>query len=316
MQWLNYQHLLYLWAVARRGSVAAAAEELSLSGPTLSAQIRKLEESLGEKLLRRSGGRMVLTDAGRLIMPYAEQIFALGQQITEVSQGRLVPRSPRLAVGSVLALSHLVVYRLLEPALHVRPRLQLIVREDRPDRLLADLAAHDLDIVFSDTVLPAQARGQFFTHFLGESGMSFYAVPRVAAMYRARFPRSLHGAPLLLLSEHSTAGQALDLWLEAQHIRPDIIGRFDGFSMARVFAEAGEGILAAPWLIEPELEQRYGVQAIARIAELKTEFYAISLERKIQHPGVAAICRAIQQRMLTLPGKPRRRSRGAAARKA
>lgn len=313
MQWLNYQHLLYLWAVARRGSVAAAAEELSLSGPTLSAQIRKLEESLGEKLLRRSGGRMVLTDAGRRIMPYAEQIFSLGQQITEVTRGGAVPESLRLAVGSVLALSHLVVYRLLQPALRVRPRLQLTVREDRADRLLADLAAHDLDIVFSDTVLPAQARGQFFSHFLGETGMSFYAVPRLAALYRSGFPRSLHGAPMLLLSEHSAAGHALDLWLESQRIRPDVVGRFDGFPMARVFAESGAGIVAAPWLIEPELEQRYGVQAIARIAELKTQFYAISLERKIQHPGVTAICNAIQDQLRTAPGKSRRRRRASAA---
>lgn len=315
MQWLNYQHLLYLWAVARRGSVTAAAEELSLSGPTLSAQIRKLEESLGEKLLRRSGQRMVLTDAGRLIMPYAEQIFSLGQQITELSRGGLVPHSLRLAVGSVLSLSHLVVYRLLEPALRVRPRLQLVVREGRPDRLLADLAAHDLDIVFSDTVLPAQARGQFFSHFLGETGMSFYAVPRLAALYRARFPRSLHGAPLLLPSEHSAAGHALDLWLETQQIRPEVIARFDGFAMARVFAESGEGVLAAPWLIEDELEQRYGVRAIARIPELKTQFYAISLERKIQHPGVAAICNSIQDKLLPFPRERRRRSRGAAARR-
>lgn len=313
MQWLNYQHLLYLWAVARRGSVTAAAEELSLSGPTLSAQIRKLEESLGEKLLRRSRGRMVLTDAGRLIMPYAEQIFSLGQQITELSRGGLAPESLRLAVGSVLALPHLLVYRLLEPALRVRPRLQLIVREGRPDRLLADLAAHDLDIVFSDSVLPAQTRGQFFSHFLGETGMSLYAVPRLAALYRARFPRSLHGAPLLLLSECSAAAQALDAWLESRHIRPDVIGRFDSFSLARVLADSAEGILAAPQLIEPELQQRYGMQAIASIAELKTQLYAISLERKIQHPGVAAICNAIRDKLLTAPREPRRRSRRPAA---
>ncbi len=313
MQWLNYQHLLYFWAVARRGSVSAAADELRLSAPTLSAQIRLLEDSLGQKLLRRSGRRIVLTDAGRLIMPYAEQIFSLGQQITEVSRGGLAPHSLRLAVGAVDVLSHLVVYRLLEPALRVRPRVQLIVRVDRPERLLADLAAHDLDIVFSDTVLPGQAHSQFFTHFLGESGMSFYAVPRLAALYRRGFPRSLDGAPLLLLSEHTAAGHALDLWLEAHQIRPEVIGRFDGFAMARVFAESGEGILAAPWLIEPELEQRYGVEAIARIAELRTQFYAISLERKIQHPGVSAICRGIKDQLLAAARGPRPRSRGTVA---
>ncbi len=313
MQWLNYQHLLYFWAVARRGSVAAAANELRLSGPTLSAQIRRLEESLGDKLLRRSGRRLVLTDTGRLIMPYADQIFSLGQQITEVSRGGLAPRPLRLAVGVVDVLSHLVVYRLLEPALRLRPRMQLIVRADRPERLLADLAAHDLDIVFSDSVLPAQARTQFFTHFLGESGMSFYAVPRLAALYRRRFPRSLEGAPLLLLSEHTAAGHALDLWLESHRIRPEVIGRFDGFAIARVFAESGEGVLAAPWLIEPELEQRYGVKSIGRIPELKTQFYAVSLERKIQHPGVSAICNGIQEKLRAVAAKPRLRSRSSAA---
>lgn len=290
MQWLNYQHLLYFWAVARRGSVTAAANELRLAVPTLSAQIRKLEESLGHKLLRRAGNRLVLTDAGARMMPYAEEIFSLGQQVTELFQGA-GHRSPlRLAVGCVDLLPRWLTYRLLEPALRQPQQFQVMFRKDRPERLMADLAAHDLDIVFSDVpVLPAM-RTQFSTQLLGESGTSFYAVPRIANSYLRNFPRCLEGAPVLLPGEQFSIGRALDVWFESKKIRPKIVGRFDDFAMARVFAEAGEGILAAPWVIEPELESRYQMKRIGRVGSVRTQYYAISLHRKLQHPGIAAIC--------------------------
>ena len=195
MQWLNYQHLLYFWAVARRGSVTAASNELRLAAPRLSAQIRKLEESLGYKLLRRSGNRLVLTDAGVRVMPYAEEIFSLGQQVTELYQGTSHRTPLRLAVGTVDVLPRWLTYRLLEPALRQPQQFQVIFRKDRPERLMADLAAHDLDIVFSDVpVIPAM-RTQFLTQLLGESGTSFYATQQIATSYLRNFPRCLEGAP-------------------------------------------------------------------------------------------------------------------------
>jgi LysR family transcriptional regulator, transcriptional activator of nhaA len=290
MQWLNYQHLLYFWAVARRGSVIAAANELRLAAPTLSAQIRKLEESLGHKLLRRSGHRLVLTDAGVRIMPYAEEIFSLGQQVTELFQGTTHRTPLRLAVGTVDVLPRWLAYRLLEPALRQPQQFQVTFRKDRPERLMADLAAHELDIVFSDVPVIAAMRAQFFTQLLGESGTSFYAVPQIAGSYLRNFPRCLEGAPVLLPGEQFSIGRALDLWFESKKIRPRVVGRFDDFAMARVFAEAAEGILAAPSVIEPELESRYEMKRIGRVSSVRTQYYAISLQRKIQHPGIAAIC--------------------------
>ncbi len=290
MQWLNYQHLLYFWAVARRGSVTAAATELRLAVPTLSAQIRKLEESLGHKLLRRSGNRLVLTDAGVRMMPYAEEIFSLGQQVTELFQGSGYHTPLRLAVGSVDVLPRWLTYRLLEPALRQPQKFQIVFRKDRPERLMADLAAHELDIVFSDVPVIPTMRAQFFTHLFGESGTSFYAAPRIANLYPRNFPRCLEGAPVLLPGEQFSIGRSLDLWFESRKIRPRVIGRFDDFAMARVFAEAGEGILAAPWIIEPELESRYQMKRIGRVGSVRTQYYAISLQRKVQHPGIAAIC--------------------------
>lgn len=290
MKWLNYQHLLYFWAVARRGSITAAADELRLSGPTLSAQIHKLEESLGEELLRRSGHRLVLTDGGRRLMPYAEEIFSLGQQVTELFQGSADGGGLRLAVGSVDVLPRWLTYRLVEPALRLPRQTQIVFRKDRSERLMAELAAHDLDIVFSDVPVVPAMRTQFFTHLLGECGMSFYAIPRVRERYGNHFPRCIEGAPLLLPSEHTAIGHGLDLWFESRKIRPNVVGRFDDFAMARVFAEYGEGILVAPWVIEADLEWRHNMQRIGRISSVRAQFYAISLERKVQHPGVAAIC--------------------------
>lgn len=282
---INYQHLLYFWAVARRGSVAAAASELRLSAPTLSAQIRKLEEAVGEKLLRRSGRRILLTDAGRLLTPYAEEIFALGQQVTELFNGRPTCRPMRLAVGMVDVLPRWLAYRLVMPALRLPQRVQLIFREDRPERLLAELAAHDLDIVFSDAPAVPTMRVHFSTQLLGECDVGFYAIPHLAAKYRREFPGCLDGAPLLLLGENTVIGHALDSWLESQKLRPVCAGRFDDFALARVFAEIGEGILAAPSVTGADLEGRYAMTCIGRISSVRAPDHRGEQDKELCTPG-------------------------------
>ncbi len=306
MQWLNYQHLLYFWAVARRGSVAAAAAELRLSPPTLSAQIRKLEDSIGEMLLRRTGRRVVLTDAGRLLLPYAEEIFALGQQVTELFNGRTTCRPMRLAVGIVDVLPRWLAYRLVQPALRLPQRVHLLFREDRPERLLAELVAHDLDIVFSDAPASPTMRAHYSTQLLGECGVSFYAVPHLAAKYRRGFPHCLDGAPLLLLSENTAIGRALDTWLDAQELRPVCAGRFDDFASARVFAEAGEGILATPSVAGVDLEARYAMRRIGYVSAVRAQYYAISLERRTPHPALAVICNTACHALFTAEAGRRR----------
>jgi len=293
MEWLNYHHLLYFWTVARTGSVAAASKELRLAAPTISNQIGKLEDSLGEKLFRRSGRGLVLTDMGRIAMRYADEIFSLGQEFASTMKERPTGRPLRFCVGIVDVLPKVVAFRLLEPALHLGIPLRLICREDRPDHLLADLAMHDVDVVLSDTPASPVVNIRTFSHLLGESGVTFFA-PKKLTRLKKDFPRSLDGAPFLLPLENTTFRRDLNEWFYSQKIQPLVLGEFADFALLRVFAEEGFGIFAAPSVIEAQL-RAYGFQKVGKTNQITVRFYAISVERQLQHPAVVAICGAARR---------------------
>jgi LysR family transcriptional regulator, transcriptional activator of nhaA len=297
MEWLNYHHLLYFWTVARRGSVAAASAELRLAAPTVSAQIKKLEGRLGEKLLQRSGRRLVLTDAGHLVMSYAQEIFSLGQELTSAIKERPTGRPLRLVVGIADVLPKWIAYRLIEPALHLGERVQVVCREGRPERLLLDLAAHDLDVILSDAPMPASLNVRAFSHLLGDCGTSFFAKPKLAALLRRRFPRSLQGAPFLLPSGNTTFRRSLDQWFELQGVRPAWVGEFDDFALLRTFADAGTGAFAAPSVLDHEMKSKYGFGKFGHTDAVRGRFYAISVERKLKHPAVVAISEAGREKL-------------------
>jgi len=300
MEWLNYHHLLYFWLVARRGSIAAASAELRLSPPTVSAQIHKLEENFGAQLLRRSGRRLVLTDTGKLVMPYAEEIFALGRELDDAVRGADTARHLRLAVGVTDAVPKMLAYRLLEPAFQLKQPVQLVCHESSPARLFAELAVHELDLVIGDAPAGADVRIRLFNHHIGDCGMVFCALPELARRFRRHFPHSLDGAPLLL-SEQGGVRPRLDHWLEAKEVRPWVAGRFDDFSMARTFAARGRGILPAPALVEKELRGQHGLVRVGITADVLYSYYVISIDRRIQHPATRAIFEAARQNLFRAP---------------
>lgn len=288
MEWLNYHHLLYFWTVARTGSIAAASKELRLAPPTISNQIGTLEKNLGDKLLRRSGRGLVLTDKGRIAMRYADEIFSLGQEFTSTMNERPTGRPLRFCVGIVDVLPKLLAFRLLEPALRLGTPLRLICREDRPDHLLADLVTHEIDLVLSDAPASPVANVRTFNHLLGESVVAFFAAKKLARLKKG-FPRSLEGAPFLLPLENTAFCRDLNEWFYSHNLQPLVQGEFADFALLRVFAEAGFGIFAAPSVLEKQL-QAFGFQRIGKTNQIAVRFYAISLERQFQHPGVVAVC--------------------------
>lgn len=292
MEWLNYHHLLYFWMVARKGSIVKASEELLLAPPTISAQITRLEENLGEKLFRRSGRRLVLTDTGHVVFRYADEIFSLGRDLQDTLKGRPTGRPLQLLVGVADVLPKAIVYRLIEPAFQLTTPVQIVCREDPPDRLLALLAVQQLDLVLSDAPISPGVSVRAFNHSLGECGVGFYAKPKLAAPAKKGFPRSLGGAPMLLPTESATLRRDLDGWFESAGIRPSLVGAFDDFSLLRMFAGAGRGILAAPSVLDREMRTQYRFQWIGDAGPVRMRFYAISVERKIKNPAVASICDA------------------------
>jgi LysR family transcriptional regulator, transcriptional activator of nhaA len=303
MEWLNYHHLLYFWVVAREGGLAPAGKVLRLSHPTLSAQIHALEAHLGEELFSRARRRLALTEMGRVVYRYAEEIFSLGREMVDTLQGRATGQPMRLDVGVVDAVPKLVVSRLLSPALELDPPVRIVCREHAYENLLADLALHTLDVVISDAPVPPGSNVRAFNHLLGETGVSFFGTRALVDAHRRGFPRSLDGAPMLLPMEGVTLRRSLNQWLEAHDVKPRVVAEFEDSALLKVFGGEGRGIFAAPTAVEAEVIAQHRVVLLGRTDEIRERFYAISVEKRLKHPAVLAISDAARGDLFA----PRRR---------
>jgi len=287
--WLNYHHLLYFWTDVREGGVVRAAERLRLSQPTVSSQVRALEKALGERLFIRTGRRLVPTDVGQVVYRYADEIFSLGRELVDTVHGRGEGRPARLVVGVADALSKLIAYRLVAPVLALPGPIRVVCREGSTEKLLAQLALHEVDVVLSDTPVPPTVRVRAYNHLLGECGLTFFAAPAAARRLGRGFPGSLAGQPFLLPGEGSVLRRQLEDWLQQAGIRPAVVGEFDDLALMKVFGENGAGAFAAASAIEPEIRRQYRVVPIGRIESVRQQFYAISAERRLKHPAVSVI---------------------------
>jgi len=297
MEWLNYHHLFYFWVVAKHGSIAQASNELRLAHPTISAQIHRLEEVLGQKLLERKGRNLVLTEFGRVALRYADEIFALGREFTDTAKGLPSGRQFRLVVGIADALPKSIAYRILEPAFRLEEDVRVICREGPVEAFMGDLATHKVDVVLSDAPAGPGTSVRAFSHPLGECGTAFLAARELAKTCRARFPGSLDGVPFLLPGGQSSLRRALEEWFDLNKIRPRVIAEVDDSALAKTIGEAGFGVFAVPDVVEKEVRQRYKVQLIGRAEEVRQRFYAISVESKIRHPAVLAISDAARSQL-------------------
>jgi LysR family transcriptional regulator, transcriptional activator of nhaA len=297
MEWFNYHHLLYFWVVAKEGSIVRASEELRLAHPTISGQIHRLEESLGEKLFVRQGRHLVLTESGRVAFRYADEIFSLGREFIDTLKGRAASGRPlRLVVGVADVLPPSLVRRFLEPAFGLGGAVQVICRADKSvEEFIAELVLHRVDVVIADGPAGHSTAVRAFNHLLGECGTTFFAAPKLAAKVKRRFPESLDGVPFLLPGAPSAVRRSLEQWFTAQHVKPTIVAEFDDSALAKDFGRAGMGVFAVPSVIEAEVRSDYGVSVVGRAAAVRQQFYALSVERKIKHPAVAAICNAARR---------------------
>jgi len=302
---LNYKHLLYFWTVARVGSIAQACRELHVTQPAISAQLQKLEQQLGEPLFARRGRGLVLTEAGRTAFQYADEIFSLGRELTETLRGRPTGKPMRLTVGVTDAFPKLLAYRILSPALRMERPVHLVLQDDRPERLFAELSIHELDLVLADAPLPPTAPVRAYNHLLGECGVTFFASPALAEAHAADFPASLDGAPMILPTEGTTLRRGLAQWLDAEGVRPLVAAEVGDSALLKSFGQAGIGIFAAPSAIEAEVRRQYGVSVVGRVEEIRERFYAISVERRLKHPAVIAISQAAREGLFS-PARPRK----------
>ena len=308
--WLNYHHLRYFHAVAQEGSVRRASEKLRISQPSICAQVKQLESALGETLYRRSGRSLVLTDFGRVIYGYAEEILALGRELLTTARRAPSARKLRLHLGIVDSFPKLLSLDILRPVFAHVPPIHVTCREGKLDDLLGQLGAHRLDGLLADEPPPSSARVKTFTHPLGASGVTFFASPTLARKMPGRFPGNLQGAPVLLPTQNTALRRDLEQWFRTVKVEPVVIGEFEDAALAKIVATDGIGITVVPTVVAAEAIERYGFVSLGRTAECQTQLFLITAERRIEHPAVALLAR---EAALTLIGRRRKAKSPAAA---
>jgi LysR family transcriptional activator of nhaA len=295
---LNFRHLYYFWVVAKEGGITRAAERLSLAVQTVSSQLTLLEQSLGKTLFSQQGRRLVLTEAGRVAMNYADQIFLLGIQmqeaVNEADSGRI-----RLAVGISDSLPKLSAYRMLEEAMHIDKKVRLVCYEDQFEALLADLALHKLDVVLTDREVQPGSALKVFSHQLFESEMLVVGAPELAERYGQAFPGNLNGAPFLLPTRNNALRGKIDEWFVHASVKPDVVGEFEDNALLNTFGRRGHGLFFAPAALANDIREQFGALQVGAVPGVREQFYVISNERKIKHPAVEAILAAAQKGMPT-----------------
>lgn len=293
MKRLNFQHLYYFSTVARTGSLARACEELDLASATVSAQVRLLEERLGERLLQKNGRRLEPTESGRIVQRYAQQIFGLGQELVDAVERRAAGTAQTLVVGIDDVLPKELAHRLLGPAVDLG-EMRLRCVEGTLDRLVAQLLERRLDLVLADTpVTPGLERG-VYSHLLGTCGLLWMGTSALARKARSGFPMSLDGAPVLLPTDDTAMRRALDLWFARNEIEPVVVGEFEDYALLREFVRAGRALAPVPQVLRRQFEREYGLVHVGPAHGAHIRFHAITLGPRLRHPAARAIRDAAQ----------------------
>ncbi|MCG7895676.1 MAG: transcriptional activator NhaR [Candidatus Thiodiazotropha taylori] len=286
---LNLKHLRYFWAVASHGTIVQAAEALFITPQTISGQLRELESQVGSELFRKEGRRLVLTETGRLVFSYADEMFRLGIELQDMLTGRTQGTVITLKVGVAMVVPKLLAYRVLEPVLQMQDPVKLICHEAPLVDLLADLSVHKLDMVLADSPINPTLNIRAYNHALGESGITFFAAPDDAQRLRSEFPVSLHGQNILMPSSGSSLRRNLEIWFQRQQIEPVVVAEFEDRALMKTFGERGTGVFTTPTAVEQDVIDKYRVEVVGRSDEITESFYVISPERHIKHPAINTI---------------------------
>ena len=289
MAQLNFKHLRYYWMVAKTGSISRAASQLHLTAHAVSGQLKEFEETLGVALFRRVGRNLELTEAGQRILRQADDIFRLGDEVLETLSDSDVRQSRRFRVGIADAVSKVLAYRLLQPALALEEPIRLIGREGGLALLLAELAVHRLDLILSDQAMPSHLNVRAYSHLLGECALSVFASEELAQSLSGSFPALLDKAPMLLPGADGALQAQLLKWFDAQRLHPRIVGEFDDSALMKAFGRAGAGVFVAPASTRAQICQQYQVLEIGRIDDITEQVWAITTEARMTDPAIVAI---------------------------
>lgn len=289
MNKLNYKHLRYFWMVAKTGSIAKTAQQLHLTPQSISGQLTEFAGVLGVELFRRTGRNLEITEAGRQVLSYADEIFSIGDELVEAVHDQRAKKSSPLRVGIADSVSKYVAHRLLEPALKLVDSIRLICREGRLVPLLSELSVHRLDLIIADRPMPTHLNVRGFNHLLGESGLTVFGADSLIENLIGEFPKCLNHAPFLLPGDDAAIRPKLERWLDNNNLHPMIRGEFDDSALMKSFGQAGAGLFAAPSTNAAHICEQYKVKVVGHIETVMEQFYMISTERRLTHPAIIAI---------------------------
>jgi len=298
MEWLNYHHLHYFWRVVRAGGVGHAAREMNVSTPAVSAQLKELQDFLGEPLFTRSGRNLALTEMGRTVFNYAEDIFSLGSELLDTVRNRPTGRPIRVDIGVADVLPKMIAHWLIQPALDLKENVRIVCREASSDQLVTRLATLELDVVLSDSPADPSRTARAYNHLLGSSGITFVGIGPVLKKVKGKFPHCLSGVPLLLPTDNTAWRRDLDHWFERNNIHPQIMGEFEDYALLRAFGQSGSALFPVPSVFAGELKKQDRIRKVGSTRDVELRFFAISAERKIKHPAVVAICESARKQFL------------------
>jgi len=286
---INYKHLHYFWVVAKEESIAKASARLNITPQTISGQLGLLEKNLGVELFVKSGRNIEITETGRLVLNYTNEIFSLGNELEQVLHNESEERPTLFRVGVADVVPKSIAQRILLPALQMTEPTRMVCKETGLDTLLAELAIHRLDLVLADRPIPVTVSTRGFSHKLGECSVSFFAKEWLIDRFKGPFPHCLNGAPLLLPTSGNQLRADIDQWINKMRVRPKVVAEFDDSALMKSFGQEGVGFFIAPTVIRNEVEEQYKVKAIGQVGEIKESFYAISVERRISNPIASTV---------------------------
>ena len=292
MATINFKHLRYFWAVARSGSIARASSQLHVTPQSISSQLAELEDALGTELFRRVGRGLEMTDIGRRIVSYAEEIFGLEDELLAVVRDQGPRAALPFRIGIADSVPKSLAYRVVEPALRMAESVRLFCKEGRLVTLLADLSVHRLDMVIADRAMPTDLKVRAYNHMLGSSDVAVFGAESLLRALKGTFPALMDNAPFLLPGAEVAIRPALERWFDAQHVRPRIVGEFDDSALLKAFGQGGAGLFVAPTAIADYVCRQYGVRIVGRIESVIEHLYAITTERRMQHPAAVAVSQA------------------------
>jgi LysR family transcriptional regulator, transcriptional activator of nhaA len=286
---LNYHHLLYFWAVAKEGGLRRASEVLHVSQPSISAQLKQLEESLGAPLFTRTTRRLILTDTGQTVLQYAEEIFSLGRELLTAIRQEPGQLPLRLHVGVADSVPKIIARQQLTPVFKLGRSVRVIAREGSLEELITQLAGHKLDVVLADEPSTSALRVKTFNQRVSTSDVVICAAPLLARRLAKDFPRSLDSAPAVLPVAEMSLRRQLEHWFESRRVQPRVVAEVEDTALLTDLGAQGLGFVPVYSAVLDEIARSSRLQTIGIAKGLRMEIFAITAQRRLQHPGVAAM---------------------------